>query len=238
MTENNSINDRVVLLTFLLFTYLDDVVELLDVRLQFAEEIWVWDFYDWEKTSNHAMEQLTALSSSYKTPISLSSVCPLFLLRHYWIRDVSVLLSPSLEEIRNCICDLYRIILSIANQVNVPCLASSVMWLFRRSFSEIINERLTSSIACYSSKDLRADDLRFFMRDFHYKRQFTEPQTRRKEGKTVKSLCNLVIVKTLFTFLFAFCLSIFQFKMLRDLAFPSTPFTIFILRTSNVKPNI
>lgn len=44
------------------------------------------------------MEQLIALSSSYKTPISFSPRLRLFFCRHYWIRYVSVLLS-SFEEL-------------------------------------------------------------------------------------------------------------------------------------------
>lgn len=68
----------------------------------------------------------------------------------------------------------------------------------RRNFSassthEIICKRLTLSIVVRL-----ADDFGFFMRDFHCKRQFTEPstKTKRQRGeKTVKKLCNLVIVK-------------------------------------------
>lgn len=107
-------------------------------------------FYDSGKTSNHAMAQLIAVSSSYKPPISLSFGFAFYFCRHYWIRYVSVRLSSWKKG--NCICDLYRIILSIANQVNVPCLASSMMWLFLSMpflspTHEIICKRLTPSIA-------------------------------------------------------------------------------------------
>jgi hypothetical protein len=47
-----------------------------------AETIRVWDFYESEKTSNHAIELLKALSSSYKTLISLSFGFALFFFLH------------------------------------------------------------------------------------------------------------------------------------------------------------
>lgn len=104
-------------------------------------------FYDSEKTSNHAIEELIAVSLSYKTPISPLTLCyffsfapfpSAFLKWHYWIRFVSSSSTFLLDidclfrqfrhweqSMELCLCDLYRIILPIANQVNVPCVAFS-----------------------------------------------------------------------------------------------------------------
>lgn len=96
--------------------------------------------------------------------LSNSFCFALYFCRHYWIRYVPSLLSSSGidERRRNRICDLYRIILSIANEVNVPCCSFEHDMTFRCSplahiwTHEIICKRLTLSISSLSGERFRS----------------------------------------------------------------------------------
>lgn len=132
--------------------FLCDVDDSLDSRLS----LFRWNnpcavFLRVEKTSNHAIEQLRAISSSYKTLISLSRRFRLFSAGIIGL-DMFLLCLRRWRK-GNCVCDLYRIILSIANQVNVPCFslqhdATSFPSLLHITSDKINCKRLTLSIAC------------------------------------------------------------------------------------------
>lgn len=128
-----------------------------------AETTRVWDFYDSEKNRQSCNGTAYGLKLHIKHRYLSNSFCfALYFCRHYWIRYVSSLLSSSRidEKRRNRICDLYRIILSIANEVNVPCCSFEHDMTFRCSplahiwTHEIICKRLTLSISSLSGKIL------------------------------------------------------------------------------------